>query len=438
MKNSRWAVLPILLVAAFFISVPVQASEDFSSITLPKTINGQTYTNYFRATNWVGYNWVVFFNPMASTTVDAAGTLGAVGTFGSLGTTDSAGLGFSSTSPGVYIAAAASSSAQIGYQCTLGSGYTDCGAEQFGQQSLPIYGHNFETSYNYVDFWNNTDTNTSTHIIRIVSPPLYSTTTSPIPIEFDIFAASSSPPMGYDITFVNSLTFESHFVSGWLVDTGFSSSNYNTVYRVSTSTPLSGDGTWKMTIALWSGGNGGPEPDPTGTEYRYFGTAPTSWFGLNFNDNVSHVVFPPYATFLGYASTSCDLNFSGTFSVSGCAGYLFYPSQDTLNAYPSLYAQIQEKLPFSYLFSIANTWEALVASTTANLPTYAYNLHDLGIGSTSPIGNLMPNFNGLSSTTVGYYLNPTLLALLKALASAALILGLFADIFFTVRNMMRH
>jgi len=280
--------------------------------------------------------------------------------------------------------------------------------------------------------------NTATRIIEIVSPAAYSTTSSPVPISFDIYSNSASPPVGYTITFVNSLNFKSTSTSGWLVDSGFSSDFYNTVFRVSTSAPLTGDGTWKMSIALWSGGNGGPEPDPVGTQYVYFGPSLTTWFGLNFNDNTQHVLFPEYATFQGYASTSCALNFSGTFSVSECAAYLFYPSPDTLSAYPSLYALIQEKIPFSYLFSVANTWQGLVASTTLNSPTYSLNLRNLGIGSTTPMGNLLPNFDGFSSTTVQTYLTPGLLALLKALASAALWLALFADIFFTVRNMMKH
>jgi len=282
------------------------------------------------------------------------------------------------------------------------------------------------------------DGDLSTHIIRITSPAAYSTTTSPIPIGFDIYTSSTSPPMGYDILFVNSLTFTSYSASGWLVDTGFSSNDYDGVFHVSTSTPLVGDGTWKMTISLWTGGFGGPNPDPVGTQYSYFGHAVTSWFGLNYNDNTQHVLFPPYATFTGYASTSCAINFLGSFSLSDCMGYLFYPGQDSLTAYPSLYATIQEKLPFSYFFSIANVWSSLSASSTENSPTYSLNLRNLGIGSTTPLGNLMPNFDGLSSSTVETYLTPGLLDLLKALAAAALILALFADIFFTVRNMMRH
>jgi len=293
-------------------------------------------------------------------------------------------------------------------------------------------------------YWNNGYTPTpngdgdfSTHIIRITSPAAYSTTTSPIPIGFDIYAASTSPPMGYDITFVNTLTFVSTSTSGWLVDSGFSSADYDSVFHVATSTPLSGDGTWKMTISLWTGGNGGPDPDPAGTQYTYFGHALTSWFGLNFNDNTQRVFFPDLATFQGYASSSCAINFLGSFSLSDCMGYLFYPAPNTLLAYPSLYLTIQEKIPFSYFFSIANTWSSLAASTTANTPTYSFALHDLGIGSSSPMGNILPNFNGLSSTTVGTYLSPTLLALFKALATAAIYLALAADVFFTTRTIFK-
>jgi len=114
---------------------------------------------------------------------------------------------------------------------------------------------------------------------------------------------------------------------------------------------------------------------------------------------------------------------------------MLYPSQATYEAYASLGDTIKGKLPFSYFFAMTNTWSSLQASTTANLPNYNLNLHDLGIGSTTVMGNFLPNFDAFSSSTVSHYLSPSLLGALKGLASIALIAGLFTDIFFTVKRL---
>lgn len=437
MKKTAWRVLPILVAAVFSFANTTYATPtvgscsqtNYTGITgltasgLCETMNPDTdvtgLTVYFSANSVAAGDWSLKISDdvtqtctVVSTQLPAAGTGLEHFTFA---TTTLNNMGH----------------ARFGFYNNL-----TCAGGVYNVADLRMAGDADAYPYTVWDILNpDGDGNLSTHIIRITSPVAYSTTTSPVPIGFDIYTSSTSPPMGYDITFTNTLTYESRIVSGWLVDSGFNSGNYDATFHVSTSTALTGDGTWKVTIALWTGGNGGPEPDPAGTQYLYFGTPLTTWFGLNYNDNAQHVVFPP-AVF-SYSSTSCALDFSGTFSVDGCAGYLFYPTVETLQAYPTLYTSMQEKIPFSYFFSVVNTWQSLQASTTQNLPTYAYDLHDLGIGSTSPMGNILPNFVGLSSSTVSTYLSPNIMALLKAIASAALILALFADIFFTVRNMIK-
>jgi len=138
-----------------------------------------------------------------------------------------------------------------------------------------------------------------------------------------------------------------------------------------------------------------------------------------------------------FSTGTCQVSLSG-FNLGDCILALFIPNGATIaSQYAALPAQAQTKFPFSYMASMAETWSGLVASTTLNAPTYEYKLGDLGIGSTTALGNILPNVVVLSSSTVEYYFPVGLFDTLKALAGIAIILALFFDIFFTVRNMIR-
>jgi len=271
------------------------------------------------------------------------------------------------------------------------------------------------------------DGNNTTHIVRINTPVLYATTTSPAAISFDYYQSSTSPAVAtaYTMTFTNTLTYETKSVFGNL------DSPYTTdgTYNESTTSPPLSDGTWKMTISLVAHFNGAPT-----VPYETINTAPDQWFGINFNNNVQTLTFGPATE--QFASSTCAINFTGSFSFSDCMGYLFEPSAATLSAYQTLPAQFSAKFPFSYIAGIQATWNSLAASTTANSPTYAYNFHDLGIGSTTSLGNILPNETVFSASTTKQYFPAGTFNLLKGLASIAIILGLFADIFFGVKGLI--
>lgn len=116
--------------------------------------------------------------------------------------------------------------------------------------------------------------------------------------------------------------------------------------------------------------------------------------------------------------------------------FLFIPSAQTLGQYSQLKDTLGVKFPFSYVVSATDTWKELTASSTANAPTWTYDFGDLGFGSTTPMGNILPNITVFSSSTVTQYFPTGTFDLLRGLASIALILGLIADIFFTSRNLM--
>jgi len=272
------------------------------------------------------------------------------------------------------------------------------------------------------------DGNTTTHIIDISRPTLFATTTSPVVVDFGYYQSSTSPTYatGYELDFVNTRTYQSKKIKGVLTQTY----TVDGVYTQSTTTPLTGDGTWKLTVSLIDWDSSVPNYPVT-----YIDRSETIWFGLNFNDNVSTITLD--AAFGTYASSSCQVNFLGSFSLSDCMGYLFVPSNNLFVIYETIPQTFSTRFPFSYFYSTAATWQSLNASTTENAPELEWELGDLGIGSTSPMGNILPNVTVFSASTTEEYFPDGTFELLKTLASIALILGLFTDIFFTTRNLIK-
>jgi len=142
-----------------------------------------------------------------------------------------------------------------------------------------------------------------------------------------------------------------------------------------------------------------------------------------------------------FATTTGFLDSVGSSISNGMCNvgvFLFVPNTNTLSQFSNLASAVQAKFPFAYFFSAKDTLDGLVASSTSNAPTYTYNLHDLGIGSTTAVGNILPNFTVFSSSTVTAYFPAGLFDVLKSLAGLAIILTLFADIFFTVKGLPRN
>jgi len=140
------------------------------------------------------------------------------------------------------------------------------------------------------------------------------------------------------------------------------------------------------------------------------------------------------------ADLAAQCNQAGNiFAEAICIGfsYLFVPSNESIGQYSNLGNTLYEKFPFSIVTGISKVWTTLTASSTANAPVFPLDYASLGIGSTTPMGNILPSFDGFSSSTVTHFFPAGTFDALKLLASIALYLGLFADIFFTTRNMIR-
>lgn len=277
------------------------------------------------------------------------------------------------------------------------------------------------------------DGDPTSHIIRINSPSLYATTTSPISINFDAKVNANDPNSydGYELSFSNDATGQKFNYFGLLPVYGFGGA-----FNVATSSVVVPTGSgWTLAISLTSGTetflNGGSYPASNGVW-----TATHFAVGTATYASASNFTTPGYQG-SGIASSTCAISFSGGFSLSDCLGYLFLPTTNGLTIYGGVENQLQQVFPFSYVSSAVNTWNSLVASTTANSPTYSFNYASLGIGSTTAMGNILPNFQGFGASTTEQYFSTDQWSTLRALIAAVIWLSFGIDAFFTVRNLIK-
>jgi len=148
-----------------------------------------------------------------------------------------------------------------------------------------------------------------------------------------------------------------------------------------------------------------------------------------------------------YTATDTLLMMQGSCSQAGnffgealcvAGSYLFTPNPNILSSWAALPATAETKFPFSWVVAVKASLTGLSASSTQNFPVSSFALHDLGYGSTTPIGNFLPNFTAFASTTVLQYMPAGVWAAGQALIAAALWLALGFDIYATVRRRHAH
>jgi len=189
----------------------------------------------------------------------------------------------------------------------------------------------------------------------------------------------------------------------------------------------------------------------------------TPWLIIYGDDGVAPIDWGAYRFDFTYATTSFGIATSsglwGAYTASStldeigesCAGdnvlgkaictsfaYMFVPNPEVVGLWTNLPTTAQTKFPFSWVTDVKNSITGLTASSTANSPTYAYNLADLGLGSTTPLGNMLPNFTAFSSSTALTYMPAGVWAAGQALMAAVLWLALGFDIYATVRRRHAH
>jgi len=102
---------------------------------------------------------------------------------------------------------------------------------------------------------------------------------------------------------------------------------------------------------------------------------------------------------------------------------LFMPSTATIDNLFSTLDSAKIKFPFSWIYGIQTTYNSLAVSSSSAMTTLSFNLGSLGIGSTSPMGNILPNTEVFSKNTIETYISPTLWATFQTLIAAAMWLG---------------
>jgi len=157
------------------------------------------------------------------------------------------------------------------------------------------------------------------------------------------------------------------------------------------------------------------------------------WWLLT-TDTASSTIYVYQQQGIGISTSTTATFCNGSYSGSGIgdiianalcnvSGFLFVPDTTALNNFSSLQQVLATKIPFSYFYGLATLYESATATTSASFINLSYNLHDLGIGSTTALGNLLPNAVVLSSSTVTQYDTVGFIPLTRTVAGYAIWLG---------------
>jgi len=139
---------------------------------------------------------------------------------------------------------------------------------------------------------------------------------------------------------------------------------------------------------------------------------------------------------INLASTTVQCDSGNIFSDGICSAfsYLLIPNPNVVNNFFALEDGIAQKFPFSWFYSVNTELESLQSSTSSMI-TLSYNLHDMGIGSTTAMGNFLPNVDVFSKDTIEEYIGSTLWNTFQLLIAGALWLGFILHIYHSVRHL---
>lgn len=118
--------------------------------------------------------------------------------------------------------------------------------------------------------------------------------------------------------------------------------------------------------------------------------------------------------------------------------YLFMPNPAVLDSWATLPDQTAAKFPFSVVAEVKEAFITDAASSSENLPALEMNLHALGVGSTTAMGNILPDFDFFSSSTILQYIPDPIWDAGQTLMAAAMWMAVAGDIYATVRRRHSH
>jgi len=118
---------------------------------------------------------------------------------------------------------------------------------------------------------------------------------------------------------------------------------------------------------------------------------------------------------------------SNIFAEALCSAFsfMFLPSTETLEAFTGIPEVAAERFPFSWIYGVKSEIESLSVSSTTAMTALAYNYANLGIGSTTPMGNILPNIEVFSKNTIETYISAGLWANFQTLIAAGMWLSFF-------------
>jgi len=141
-------------------------------------------------------------------------------------------------------------------------------------------------------------------------------------------------------------------------------------------------------------------------------------FVLNGTENFSAVT-PNDNTQTNCTPPSNILDVGGGISYSFC--YLFLPSQAVITQFSGLQSTVAQKAPFSYISEFYNAYQGLTVAT-GTMPAVEINLQGSGYGSTSLMGNILPDIV-FNKDSVTHYISNDVYNIFMALQALAFYLS---------------
>jgi len=192
---------------------------------------------------------------------------------------------------------------------------------------------------------------------------------------------------------------------------------------------------------------------PTGEYFPFYwtGFVPMVSSQIDFSQYYTPTVFSTTSAAIAassslwgaYASTSQLTDTCTTGNVFGDAlcsavAFLFVPNPNVVSGFTMIPTVAGTRFPFSWIYGVQAEFSSLSASSTKNMSTLSINFADLDIGSSTPMGSILPNVTVFSTTTVTQYIGLTTWQYFQDWIGFTLWLGLIADIFFLAKRLASH
>lgn len=252
-------------------------------------------------------------------------------------------------------------------------------------------------------------------------------------VSFNAFATSSDPAYCEATTFGGSVAASTTAIALFL---GYSGASDYTLWGSPANAGGSDNGTFSSPVA------GGVAFELCNTDCVGGGFTPPDWTGLNSTSTALTSLYQQNASdTLAQIATRCQGS-GNVFSEALCGtfAFLFIPDPTVTNGYAQLAAvQIPAKFPFSWISEGKAIFDGIASPTSStNFTTTVLDMHSLGIGSTTAIGNILPSVTAISSSTITQFLPAGMWSTIQTLLGAFAYLVLFWYIWHRVRTRFQH